>query len=1203
MLVAPAEERRLTTILFADLSGFTALATGSDPEDVRDIANTCFEFLNAAIQKHGGTIHKYDGDLVIALFGMPTAHEDDPEQAVTTALDMMACLPDMNRALSSRMKKAMSLGLHVGISSGIVIFGHVGTKVKTEFTAMGEVVNLASRLKDSAKDGEILVSEAVFRASRYLFDFEVVPPIALKGIQQEVKIYRPLRIKAKPNSKRGLTGLHAPMVGRDRELGALEDAVRRLSFGQGGVFFVLGDAGLGKSRLMAELKTWLGSARLTIAPSILEGRCLSYGETLPYWPFLAILRSIFGLGDHDSTDELKEKVIRQYRAVAGEHGPELMPYLGYLLSISFGADADEKIRHLDPQMLQLQIMVSIKRLLTDLTGQQSLILVIEDYHWIDAASLALLEFIVDMPRIERLLVVCLSRIEKEKAFHVTKEKLKRQLGDRFREVALQPLDASQCERLLDNLLSTPGFPTEFKERVIARAEGNPFYLEEIVRSLIDRGVLRRQADGWRVTADAARLEIPDTMQALTAARVDRLEQDAKEILQVAAVIGRSFPARLVEAVSGVDSLMLSLHLATLDEHEYIQVLQYEPELEYVFRHPIMQEVVYNGLLKRRRREVHRRTAEMIEQLYRGRLEELTEQLAHHYANGDDLDRAIELLRKAGDRARQRYANDEAIRYFNQIVEIIGQMAETSRTDHARSLWAAIEDLGDVYGHKSEYTVAMACFDRLYEVAREDGVVRCRSRRKKAEMLVHQGNFEAALSVAGEAEKTLIGDSAVELVEKAEIMGLRSWVYRIKGDLDQAVAKGEQGLSIIDSLERMHDPGVPDAARFKLKAKLARNLGVIFYTKNDLEKAVALYEQSLAISDRSGEKQGIAAAYGNLGIIYRKKGEFTRAIESLQKYLSISEQVGDRQKVGLALGNLGVVMRDLGDDNRALELFKKYLEIAEEIGDRQRIGIASGNAGVIYHERGDYVSALAYFKRAYDLAMEIDDKQGIVMTAIDLGGLYHEQGRSDAALELFTGSLSIAMDMKDILSAGQLHLLLGEIHVGKGKPAAAQQHLIEAQQQLRASMEKLEGQGEKLNLLEVYAALARAQVLLAEIKVEEAGKALPYLEKGFELARLINSRPVVANYHLIFGQVYSLMTAHEKARHNFQSAIEIFESIGHNKSLADACLGLGKSLRASGPGPQSAEAGQYLDRALNIYQSINLPDRAKEVEEHITGQAV
>ncbi len=1202
MPVAPAEERRLTTILFADLSGFTALAAGSDPEDVRDIANTCFEFLNAAIQKHGGTIHKYDGDLVIALFGMPTAHEDDPEQAVTTALDMMACLPDMNRTLSSRMKKAMSLGLHVGIASGIVIFGHVGTTAKTEFTAMGEVVNLASRLKDAAQDGQILVSEAVFRASRYLFDFEVLPPIPLKGIQQKVKIYRPLRIRAKPDSKRGLTGRHAPMVGRDRELSELADSVRRLSFGLGGVFFVLGDAGLGKSRLMAELQTWLGSARLTITPSILEGRCLSYGETLPYWPFLAILRTVFGIGDHDSTDELKEKVVRQCRAVAGGHGPELMPYLGYLLSISFGADADEKIRHLDPQMLQLQIIVSIKRLLTDLAGQQALMLVIEDYHWIDAASLALLEFIVDAPGIERLLVVCLSRVEKEKACYVTKEKLKRQLGDRFREVALHPLDASQCDRLLDNLLSTPGFPLEFKARVIARAEGNPYYLEEIIRSLIDRDALQPQADGWRVTADATRLEIPDTVQALTAARVDRLDQDAKEILQVAAVIGRSFPARLVEAVSGVDSLMLSLHLATLDEHEYIQVLRYEPELEYVFRHPITQEVVYNGLLKRKRREVHRRTAEMIEQLYVGRLEELTEQLAHHYANGDDLGRAIELLRKAGDRARQRYANDEAIRYLSQIVEIVGQMAEAAKADYARTLWAAIEDLGDVYDHKSQYTEAIAYFERLHEVAHGDVAVRGRARRKKAEMFVHQGNFEAALSEVGEAEKTLTGDSAVELIEKAEIMGLRSWVYRIRGDLDQAVANGEQGLSIIDRLERMRDPGVPDRARFNLEAKLTSVLGVIYYTKNDLDKAVALYEQSLAISERSGEKQLVAAAYGNLGIIYRKKGEFPRAIESFQKYQSISEQVGDRQKVGLALGNLGVVMRDLGDDDRALELFKRYLAIAEEIGDRQRIGIASGNAGVIYYEKGDYVSALPYYRRAYDVAMEIDDKQGIVMTAIDLGTLYQEQGQNDAALELLAGSLIIAVEMKDALLTGQLQLLLGEVRVGKGDLATAKQHLVAARQQLSVSMEKLEGQGEKLNLLLVYSALARAQVLLAELKVEEADRALPYLEKGFDVARLINSRTAVANYHLLFGQVYSLIAAHEKGRDNFQRAIEIFETIGHNKSLADACFGLGKSLRALGAEP-AAEAGRHLERALMLYRSMNLPNRVKEVEELITGPTV
>ncbi|MEO0225594.1 MAG: adenylate/guanylate cyclase domain-containing protein, partial [candidate division WOR-3 bacterium] len=292
------EERRLVTILFADLSGFTRLSHSLDPEDVQEVANACFEYLNPPIIKQGGMIHKYEGDLVIALFGIPVSHEDDPERAIKAGLEMLTLIPEINNALTEKLKTKTDLGLHIGINSGTVVIGEVGSIEKKEWTVMGDVVNLASRLKDIAKRGEIIVSEPVCRSSRYLFDYEALPPVNLKGIEEPVKIFKPLKIKEKPEPKRGIAGLYSPLVGRDRELGLFKERIFDLQKGKSGAVFIIGDAGLGKSRLYEELKKSVTPSLYPSPPAgegkvggitVLEARCLSYGEMIPNWPFLQFL--------------------------------------------------------------------------------------------------------------------------------------------------------------------------------------------------------------------------------------------------------------------------------------------------------------------------------------------------------------------------------------------------------------------------------------------------------------------------------------------------------------------------------------------------------------------------------------------------------------------------------------------------------------------------------------------------------------------------------------------------------------------------------------------------------------------------------------------------------------------------------------------------------------------------------------------------
>ncbi|MEW6687305.1 MAG: adenylate/guanylate cyclase domain-containing protein, partial [Candidatus Edwardsbacteria bacterium] len=525
-----SEEKRLVTILFADLSGFTKLSHSLDPEDVQELANCCFEYLNKAVIKHEGTIHKYEGDLVIALFGIPTSHEDDPERAIKAGLEMMGLVPEINETISKRLKAkgvVADLGLHIGINCGTVVAGEVGSLEKKEYTVMGDAVNLASRLKDNAKRGEIIVSEPVFRASRYLFDYEALPPVTAKGIEEPVWVFKPLKIREKPDPKRGIQGLYSPLVGRDKDLESLKQSVKKLEKGGFGAAFILGDAGLGKSRLYEELKKHLISitqpegcdytffkkhlTNYQLPITILEGHCLSYGDAITYWPFLQILEQIFGITDADSPKIIQEKLLKKARHLFPDDWKEIVPYIGYLFSIRFPDELDEKIKYLDPQALRIQIFLSVRKLLLTLAKQSPILFVIEDYHWIDSASLELLEFIFealchsDPERSEGeeshfpLLFLALSRPEKEKECYKAKERIKKKLGEDFLEITLNPLDYEASTQLAYNLLKIPGIPEEFKEKILSKAEGNPFYLEEILRSLIDSNILIFKSGIWTLS--------------------------------------------------------------------------------------------------------------------------------------------------------------------------------------------------------------------------------------------------------------------------------------------------------------------------------------------------------------------------------------------------------------------------------------------------------------------------------------------------------------------------------------------------------------------------------------------------------------------------------------------------------------------------------------------------------------------------------
>ena len=537
---AGTSERRSITVLFADIAGSTAIAERMDPEDWTAIVSQAFARMNATVERYNGTIARLMGDGLLAFFGAPVAHEDDPLRAVRCGLDMARAVDDLSSELSA--KEPIDLRVRVGINTGPVVVGVVGTESASEYTAMGDAVNVAARMQAHARPGTVLVSAATHRFIARLVESVDVGLLDLKGKTSAVQAYEVTALKER-TSGRGLVGLHAPMIGRESQLDRLREMCAIAKAGQGRVVAVLGEPGIGKSRLLSEFREEV--ERRDGAARWIEGRCLSYGQTLPYHLVLDLVRSIIGVGASASEEETREALARVLRDLLGDGWSEPYAYLGHLLSI-----------HLDPEMqsrLAALEMEAVKRYVASLVvvvraigTNGPVVLAFEDLHWADSASvdtlLALMPLLSDAPALS----ILSSRVDRDAVGWRLVSGSRDLFGDALTEIKLDPLSSDQTRSLVANLLAIESLPDTVRDHILAKAEGNPFFVEEVIRMLIDRGAIQRQDDRWIATARIGDVEIPDTLQGLLLERIDRLPAESRRTLRVASVIGRQFGVSILE---------------------------------------------------------------------------------------------------------------------------------------------------------------------------------------------------------------------------------------------------------------------------------------------------------------------------------------------------------------------------------------------------------------------------------------------------------------------------------------------------------------------------------------------------------------------------------------------------------------------------------------------------------------------------------
>jgi len=540
-------ERKQVTVMFADISGFTAMSEKLDPEEVRSMINACFERLGEAIDRYDGHIDKFIGDEIMALFGAPITHENDPERALRAALEMVEALEEFNRQHADIIPKP--LALHFGINSGLAIAGGIGTRQRQDYSVMGDTVNLAARLEDLSEAGEILVGEATYRLTAPLFEFEALKPIKVKGKAQPVRVYRLLKAKAAPGGQiRGIEGLVSPMVGRVEEFARLHDVFNRLKSGQGGVVSIVGEAGLGKSRLVRELgQVCLQEAQATWV----EGRALSYGESASYLVARDVLRNLLGLGLETSSLEGALILRSAVEQLFPDQAADIYPFLAYLLEFNLDSEAAQRIKYLEGEALHQQLLEAVRSYILACTGQSPLVIVWEDLHWADPSSLRLLETLLPSARESALLhLLIYRRPVRDSRIWEFQQKINQLMPAGHQIIELAPLNQAESGQLLDNLLGAEALPNRLKELIIAKAEGNPFYLEEVIRSLIDsQAIVRAPGNGhWMAASGLDKIKLPDSLQGVIMARIDQLDPETKRTLQIASVIGRNFPYQVLARV-------------------------------------------------------------------------------------------------------------------------------------------------------------------------------------------------------------------------------------------------------------------------------------------------------------------------------------------------------------------------------------------------------------------------------------------------------------------------------------------------------------------------------------------------------------------------------------------------------------------------------------------------------------------------------
>lgn len=981
-VVADAD-RRTVTILFADLSGFTALSERLDPEVVQALQIELFSELTAAVENFGGFVDKFIGDALLALFGAPVAHEDDPERALRAALDMLA---RTRRLGESPASASSSMVLHIGINTGPVVAGGLGVGTAKSYSVTGDTVNTAQRLQSLAAPGEVLVGPLTYRLTRHAFSYESLGDVVLRGKAGSVLVHRLGGPLASPRAARGLEvlGLSAPLIGRDAELQRMLASLDQACAGSAQLLRLVGEAGIGKTRLVDEFIARIGCEERFRNVAVRQAVCSSLGEQ-PYGAIGAVMRSAAGVMRNDAPDEMRAKlaVLLTELGIAGDEAEQLMPLLYHVLGL---ADPNATLQHVEPEQLRRQILHAVCTIIERRLILSPLLIVVEDLHWADTISLEALRFVMNRLERSRLMLTVTHRPALEDD-HLD--------SNRFSHTTLRlsPLGDADGRYLLTALFGEAWASASgaLRDRILDRAGGTPLFIEEIVRGLIELGVLKRAGQQWQIVTAEAVVSIPDTIQAMLLARVDRLQQELRRIAQEAAVIGPRFDATLLEAVTA-DPAGLEAGLELLCDAEIIEKVAGAGSLSshcYRFTQTLLQDVIYQNLLMQRRTEMHGQIATALEALCGEspeRLEDLTV-LGHHFGLSPAREKGAHYLRAAGDRARMIYANDDALRFYEQG---LAALAIGEPTPLSLQLGERIADLCGPTGRRA---LAHEHYEVVLQAYREqdDRIASARILRKLGRLLWDVGQRDEA--EARYAEVALLLEGVDAPIEQAHLWQERGRLAFRSGDHARAARWADEALVRAcelagdDSSETGRDAALVTAEALNTKGVALARLG-------RSREAVQEVEHSIAVAEAAGLPAAACRGYTNLGVLFTTINP-ARAMEVCRRGLKTARRIGDLGFQARLLTNLAVACCTFTDrcPTEGVPAAEKAVEIDRALDQREHLPVPLIVLGQIHQCQGRIDMAVRYFNEALEVACETGEPQmlfpcydGLATLNLDLDNL-------------------------------------------------------------------------------------------------------------------------------------------------------------------------------------------------------------------------
>ena len=1016
-------ERKLVTVLFADVAGFTSISEKLDPEEVHQFMDGSFKILMDEVHRHEGTINQFTGDGIMALFGAPVAHEEHAQSACRASLAIQKAMTPYGEKIER--ETGAEFKMRIGLNSGQVIVGSIGDDLRMDYTAVGDTTNLAARMESAARPGGILVSKNTQRLAREYFEFEALDRLEVKGKEEPQEVF--VLVKASDVGTRfgasvakGLTRF----VGRRNSLNFLHEIYERAAAGSGQVVGMVGEAGVGKSRLLLEFRNRLSPDTYTY----LEGQCLHYGEAIPYLPVRDILKSFFGIEVGDREFILKKK-IRDRVLVLDKTLENALPSFHELLSVK---SDDEKYLKLEPLVKREKVFEAIRDILILESGKRPIIITVEDLHWIDRTSEEFLDYLIEWLANTRIMLILLYRNE-----------YRHQWGSKtyYNRIGLDHLGPESSVELVRAMLEGGEVASELKELILSRSAGNPLFMEEFTHTLLENGSIQEKDHCFFLNRDMTEIQVPETIQGIIAARMDRLEDNLKRTMQVASVIGRDFAFGLLQTIMGMREELKS-YLLNLQGLEFIYEKQLFPELEYIFKHALTKEVAYNSLLLKHRKEIHEKIGRAIEEIYADRLEEFYEMLAYHYMKSENHEKAYDYLHRSGNRATDRHSPWEAFNFYRQAASALNSLPESEHNNKKLiEIYLALHTPMVILGHPEDSFQMLKEGERLSREAGDE-----KSLAYFWSYLVNYYGHKMDI-VSG----LKYGEDGFRLAEKlndlelmASTAGDLCYAYQAIGEHSKVI---DLAPRIIKALEREDKTIERLGWSVPVYPALCTVTGYSMGELGNFGDGEAMLQKGLSAAERTGNPGSLANAELDYGFFFISRGAGMRIIEHCQKSIKYSEESNWASVLHKGWMGLGIGHYFLGELETARTYLEKGLKVKDETGVEYLVSLLYCFLGLVLYELGQSDRGLDLMKKAFDTAVKSGEKAIEGIAGIWLGRILSdtEPSQLDEAEEMIRqGTANLEkISVRPHISIG--YFFLGELHQKTGRKQEALEYLHQARQ--------------------------------------------------------------------------------------------------------------------------------------------------------------